>query len=49
MEEINIQNDPEAFEAFQYDIPVVFLDDVKLFKHTVDEAKLRKAITARRN
>ena len=44
VEVINIEQDREAFEKYRYDIPVVFLDDVKLFKHRVDEVKLRKAI-----
>ena len=47
IEEINIEIDPEAYEKYRYDIPVIFLDDVKLFKHRVDADQLRRALNAR--
>jgi Glutaredoxin-like domain (DUF836) len=47
VEVINIEQDNEAYEKYRYDIPVIFLDDVKLFKHRVDEEKLRKSLAAR--
>jgi hypothetical protein len=47
IDEIDIRQDPGTFEKYRYDIPVIFLDDVKLFKHRVDEAKLRRALRAR--
>jgi glutaredoxin len=46
-EEINIENDAEAYEKYKWEIPVIFVDDVKLFKGIVDEVKLRKALKAR--
>jgi glutaredoxin len=44
VEEINIENDPQAFEKYRYEIPVVFLEDVKLFKFRVEEDLLLKAL-----
>jgi glutaredoxin len=46
-QEINIENDAEAYEKYKWEIPVIFVDDVKLFKGIVDEVKLRKALKAR--
>ena len=47
IEEINIEKDPDAYKKFRYDIPVIFLDDVKLFKHRVDADQLRRALRTR--
>jgi hypothetical protein len=44
VEVINLEQDPESYEKYRNDIPVIFLDDVKLFKHRVDEVKLRKVL-----
>lgn len=44
---ISILEDPAAFDAWRYDIPVVVIDGVPAFKHRVDpgelEARLREA------
>jgi glutaredoxin len=37
--EINILDDPADFESFQYEIPVVFIDGRKAFKHRLDESR----------
>ncbi|MFZ5469199.1 MAG: glutaredoxin family protein [Myxococcota bacterium] len=46
LREIDIESDPVLYEAFKYDIPVVFVDGRKAFKHRVDaealEARLRR-------
>jgi glutaredoxin len=47
VEEINIENDLQLYEQYRYEIPVVYLGDVKLFKFRVDETQLRRAIRAR--
>ena len=44
IEVIDIQKDPELFDQYRYDIPVIFLDDRKIFKHRVDEEKLKKLL-----
>jgi len=45
-DEVNIDEDPELRERFQYDIPVIFINGIKVFKHTVSardfKRKLRK-------
>jgi glutaredoxin len=46
VEEIDIEQDPEAFEIYHEEIPVIFLEDRKLFKYRVDEPKLEKALQA---
>jgi glutaredoxin len=44
---ISILEDAAAFEAWRYDIPVVVIDGVPVFKHRVEpaelEARLREA------
>ncbi len=46
--ELNIEEDPTLFEKFQYDIPVIFIDGHKAFKHRVGveefERRLRRAL-----
>ena len=44
IEEIDINTDKDLFEKYQFEIPVIFLNDRKLFKYRIDEQKLRKAI-----
>jgi glutaredoxin len=40
LEEIDIRSDPALFERHQYDIPVVWIDGSKAFKHRLTEAEL---------
>jgi glutaredoxin len=47
IEEINIEADADVYEKYRYDIPVIFLNDVKLFKHRVDPGQLRRALRSR--
>ena len=46
--EVNIEEDRTLFEKFQYDIPVIFIDGRKAFKHRVRaeelEGRLRRAL-----
>ena len=46
LREVNIESDPELFDRYRYDIPVVFVDGNKAFKHRVDaralEARLKR-------
>jgi glutaredoxin len=44
VEVIDIEKDPELLNQYRYDIPVIFLDDRKIFKHRVDEEKLKKLL-----
>lgn len=47
IEEIDIDQDPELQSLYTEEVPVVFLEDVKLFKYRVEPAAFRKAIKAR--
>lgn len=48
IEELNIEEDATLKERFQYDIPVIFINGIKVFKHRVDprefKQKLRRII-----
>ncbi len=48
--EVNIESDPVLYERYRYDIPVVFVDGQKAFKHRLDrsavEHRLRRAGTS---
>jgi glutaredoxin len=44
VEMIDIEKDPELLNQYRYDIPVIFLNDRKIFKHRVDEDKLKKIL-----
>jgi glutaredoxin len=48
LEEIDIEKDPSLFAQYRYDIPVVFVDGQKAFKHRLDEraveARLRRGM-----
>jgi glutaredoxin len=46
-QEINIEEDAEAFEKYRYEIPVIFLDEMKFSKGRLDEGKLKKAMERR--
>lgn len=42
----DITQDPQLYERYRYDIPVVLLDGVELCRHRVDVEKLRRALMA---
>jgi glutaredoxin len=44
LEEINIESDEELLRKYRYDIPVVTLNGVEVFRHRVDKDKFRKLI-----
>ena len=44
LEEINIDEDPDLRDKYGYDIPVVFINGVKAFKHTVDPRQFRSKL-----
>jgi len=45
--EINIEDDTQLFDQFNEEIPVVFVENQKLFKYRIDEDKLARTIEAR--
>jgi glutaredoxin len=42
--EVNIDEDPSALERYQYDIPVVFINGIKAFKHKVDPKEFKRKL-----
>lgn len=48
IKEIDITKDPEIFEKYKYDIPVVHINGVIAFKHRITEAELIKKLNSRK-
>ena len=44
LEEVNIDEDPELKERFQFDIPVIFINGIKAFKHRVDPKEFKRKL-----
>jgi glutaredoxin len=44
IEEVNIDRDSALSEQFGYDIPVVFINGVKVFKHRVDPREFKRKL-----
>jgi len=44
LEEINIDSDPALLERYQYDIPIVLIDGVRVFKHRVDPRDFKRKL-----
>ena len=44
LEEVNIDHDPALRDRFGYDIPVIFINGVKAFKHRVDPGEFRRKL-----
>jgi len=44
LREVNLDDDPDALQQYQNDIPVVFINGVKVFKHKVDPREFRKKL-----
>jgi hypothetical protein len=46
VEEVNIDSDPELYERYRYDIPVVAINGVERFMHRVARDEFVSAIRA---
>ena len=44
LEEININEDAKLVELYGNDIPVVFIDHIKVFKHHVDSREFKRKL-----
>ena len=44
VEEVNIDEDPRLAELYGHDIPVVFINGVKVFKHRVEAREFRRKL-----
>ncbi len=43
--EVNILDEPETYEKFKDEIPVVFVDGKKAFKYRIDEAEFLRRLS----
>lgn len=44
IEEVNIDEDPALKERYNADIPVIFINGVKAFKHRVDPREFKRKL-----
>ena len=44
LEEVNIDEDPALRERYGLDIPVIFINGVKAFKHRVDPREFKRKV-----
>lgn len=44
LEEVNIDLDPALRDKYLYDIPVIFINGVKAFKHRVDPREFARKL-----
>jgi glutaredoxin len=44
LEEINIEDDPELLERYQYDIPVITINGEEVFRHRLTAAEFKLAL-----
>ncbi len=44
LEEVNIETDAQLFARYRYDIPVVLINGVKAFKHSVDVKEFKRKL-----
>ena len=44
LEEINIDENPALYDRHKFDIPVVYINGVKAFKHKVDPREFRRKL-----
>jgi glutaredoxin len=48
LEEINIETDPALLHLYRYDIPVITIDGVEAFRHTVSGDEFKAKIVNRK-
>ena len=46
LEEINIETDPDLLQRYRFEIPVITIDGVEVFKNRVSSEEFREAIRA---
>ena len=44
LDEINIESDPDLLRRYQYDIPVIIINGVEAFRHSVSSASFRERL-----
>jgi glutaredoxin len=45
LEEVNIDEDPALVARYGWEIPVITINGIETFKHRLDAAEFRKAVT----
>jgi glutaredoxin len=45
-ERVDITQDPQLFEKYQYEIPVILIDGVERFRHRLTPEELERALRA---
>ena len=48
LEEINIESDPALLSRYQYDIPVITINDVEAFRHGLTSEAFRERMLEKR-
>ena len=46
LEELDIENDPELFARYRFEIPVLFINGVEAFRHSLRADEFRAYVTA---
>jgi len=44
LEELNIDDDPVLKDRYDWDVPAIFINGVKVFKHRVDSGEFRRKL-----
>jgi glutaredoxin len=47
--EVNIETSPELLSKYQFDIPVIMINDVEAFRHRVDTKKFKELLRSAPN
>jgi glutaredoxin len=48
LEEINIESDPELLRLYRYDIPVITIDGIEVFRHRLTSDEFKRRLGARK-
>ena len=48
LEEVNIESDPELWTRYRFDIPVLLINGVEMFRHRLTAAAFRERISRAR-
>jgi len=46
LEEVDIESEPELFARYQFEIPVLFINGVEAFRHSVRADEFKAYVTA---
>jgi glutaredoxin len=49
LEEVDIRTDPELFDRYQYEIPVLFIGGVEAFRHRLTAERFREYLATTSN